>query len=159
MHLHTPSQSPSEEASVPLEESTPPEIRNFLFLIPDSVSQPDRDAVVSVARRMTEHGYVYLAEAGRHDAEDCKDVRHLPLNEAHLPAFGLTTTVVAVDRQDLAQAALAAYPDAQVFLLNTSTNALKAAAEQAATTTAMAEHYFHYLRPWLVTGQMAAIRN
>ena len=158
MHLHTSSQSTSEDASIPSEETAPREIRNFLFLIPDSVSDADRDAVVSVARRMTEHGYVYLAEAGRHDAEDCKEVRHPPLNEARLPAFGLTTTVVAVGREELAQAALAAYPDAQVFLLNGCSNALKAAAEQAAAS-ALVEHYFHYLRPWLVTGQMAAIRN
>ncbi len=141
----------------PLEAEAPAAhgIRNFLFLIPENVPERERSVVIAAARRMTEHGYVYLAEGGRKDAEDCDEVRHLPLNIEHLPAFGLTTTVVVLHREDLAQKALDTYPDAQVFLLHegTSTSA------ESDSSASSAEHYFSHLRPWLVTGQMAAIRH
>ncbi|MDB6118473.1 MAG: hypothetical protein JWO08_2254 [Verrucomicrobiaceae bacterium] len=131
-------------------------IRNFLFLIPENVTELERAVVLAAARRMTEHGYVYLAESGRKDVEDCHEVRHLPLNAQHLPSFGLTTTVVVLNREELARKALETYPDAQVFLLN-----LRSAftAGEESTATAGTCHYFSHLRPWLVTGQMAAIRN
>lgn len=132
------------------------DIRNFLFLIPENVPEQERSVVLAAARRMTEHGYVYLAEGGRKDAEDIEQIRHLPLSMEHMPAFGLTTTVVVLHREDLAQKALETYPDAQVFLMH---QCASIGVEKEAGPTIASEHYFSHLRPWLVTGQMAAIRH
>ncbi len=138
------------------ETSATQSIRNFLFLIPENVPELERSVVLAAARRMTEHGYVYLAEGGRKDVEDCDEVRHLPLNAQHLPAFGLTTTVVVLNREELAKQALETYPDAQVFLLNLQSSSVLGDEAPASGGTC---HYFSHLRPWLVTGQMAAIRH
>ncbi|MDB6139770.1 MAG: hypothetical protein JWO94_2842 [Verrucomicrobiaceae bacterium] len=157
MHLLEPQHDTKTDDQQPLSEYTPLRgIRNFLFLIPEDAVEPERTVVLNAARRMTEYGYVYLAEGGRKEVEDCKDVRHLPLNDQYLPAFGLINTVVVLNREDLAQLAHQTYPDAQVFLLTPVSSTAGQTEEQVVMT---ADHYFSCLRPWLVTGQMAAVRN
>lgn len=156
MHLHNQQRTQSSKRRLPASDVSPGEsIRNFLFLIPDTVSELERSAVLAAAHRMTECGYVYLAEAGRKETEDREEIRHLPLNERHLPAFGLTTVVVVLHRLDLAQKALEIYPDAQVFLLSPGESGSLTKLARPTDT----DHYLSYLSPWFMTGQMAAMRN
>ena len=131
--------------------------RNFLFLMPGTVSELERSIVMVAARRMTESGYVYMAVEGQKEMEDRDGVRFLPLNDENLPAFGLMTTVVVLHHNELAEFALETYPDAQVFLLNP--RAVDSSQDSATPAATEGNHYFSHLRPWLMTGQMSSIRQ
>lgn len=139
--------------------ATPESIRNFLFLLPSGVPEREKNVVLQAAQRMTGAGYVYVAEAGRKDAEDCQEVRHLPLNEHRLPAFGLTTVVVVAHRLELARRAVETYPDAQVFLLHPSPQVAENEGEPPMQSQSSAEPHFAPLHAWLKSGQMAAVRS
>lgn len=130
--------------------------RNFLFLMPASVSELERSIAMVAAKRMAGEGYVYMALAGQREMEDRDGIRFLPLN-TELPSFGLMTTVVVLHDQDLAKEAMTTYPDAQVFLLNPKMHA--ETQEEAMEQTLCQGHYFCHQHPWLIKDQIQQVHH
>jgi hypothetical protein len=91
---------------------------HYLFLLPDSATPADQEAVAKAARDLVSVGYVYVASATEQTMEDREGIRYLPLRENSLPHFGAVAGVMVVRDQKLAHAAQELYPGAKVALFD-----------------------------------------
>ncbi len=96
--------------------------RNFLIIAPEpaadapATARPD-ERVTELAHHLNHDGYAYVARSNQKEMEDdSSGVRYLPLHE-NLPAFGVMTAVIVISDPAWAARAAAAYPDADIFLL------------------------------------------
>ncbi|MBB5037628.1 hypothetical protein [Prosthecobacter dejongeii] len=95
-----------------------PQLHNFLFMLPASTTAAEQEIIVSLARRMTALGYVYIASAHEGTMVDREDIRFMPLHEDMLPSFGVMAAVFIVRDQRIACAAREVYPDAHVLVID-----------------------------------------
>jgi len=101
-----------------------PTYRNFLIIAPEPDDGTDAAGlpggqVKALARQLNQNGFAYVARRGQKEMEDDRfGVRYLPLGE-NLPSFGLMSAVVVLRDPAWAARAAAAYPGADVFLLET----------------------------------------
>lgn len=93
-------------------------LHNFLFMVPASTTEAEQEIIVSLARRLTSLGYVYIASAHEGCMVDREDIRFMPLHEELLPSFGLLTGVFVVKDPAIASAARQAYPGTHVLMLD-----------------------------------------
>lgn len=103
----------------------PPSYRNFLIIAPESAAdasagtRPDA-RVTELAHHLNHDGYAYVACSNQKEMEDdSSGVRFMPLHE-NLPSFSVMTAVIAINDRAWAARAAAAYPDADIFLLQLS---------------------------------------
>lgn len=98
--------------------------RNFLIIDPESTGSataaaPD-EQVAALARQLSQDGYAYVACSGQKQMEDDPSgVRYLPLSRP-LPFFALMTAVIVMADPAWAALAAVAYPEADIFLMQTS---------------------------------------
>lgn len=91
---------------------------HYLFLLPDSATPADQEAVAKAARELVSVGYVYVASAAEKTMEDREGIRFMPLRDGSLPHFGSVAGVMVVRDQKLAHAAQELYPGAKVAMLD-----------------------------------------
>ena len=96
--------------------------RNFLIIAPDpgaDTMAPD-ERVTALANHLNHDGYAYVARSNQKEMEDDPSgIRYLPLHE-DLPSFAVMTAVVVINDATWAVRAAAAYPEADIFLLQLS---------------------------------------
>lgn len=107
-------------AAHPAEPS--PSYRNFLIIAPEPAAAATHPAlpderVIELAHHLNHDGYAYVARSNQQQMEDDPSgVRFMPLSET-LPSFGIMTAVIVINDPAWAARAAAAYPDADIFLL------------------------------------------
>lgn len=104
-------------------------LRNFLIVDPEpadgTADLPD-EQVTALARHLNHDGYAYVARSNQKETEDdSSGVRYLPLSET-LPSFGVMTAVIVIRDPAWAARAAAAYPEADIFLLEAFRPGLRA---------------------------------
>ncbi len=73
--------------------------------------------VVALARDLNQESYAYVARSNQREMEDDPSgVRYLPSSN-RLPAFGVMTAVIVIGDPLWAALAVAAYPEADIFLI------------------------------------------
>ncbi|MGV3663613.1 MAG: hypothetical protein ACO1TE_25815 [Prosthecobacter sp.] len=92
--------------------------RHFLFLLPATATEAERQAVIESARTLLPRGYVYVASPAEPTMEDRENIRFMPLNLKALPSFGDVTAVCVVRDQTIAIAARDAYPRTEVTVID-----------------------------------------
>ncbi len=99
-----------------------PSYRNFLIIAPDpgaDTMAPD-ERVTALANHLNHDGYAYVARSHQKEmTDDPSGVRYLPLHE-DLPSLAVMTAVVVINDAAWAARAAAAYPEADIFLLQLS---------------------------------------
>ena len=110
--------------------------RHLLVLAPGKDSAhglaPDDENLASVARWLTQYGYVYVAQDGQKAMEDDEfGVRHMPLRAEALPTFGNLALAVVFDSLALVQEAQQRYPGTLVVFVE-SASSVSARAQLAA---------------------------
>jgi hypothetical protein len=93
-------------------------IQNFLFMLPADTTPAEQEVIVSLARRLTAIGYVYIASAHVKMMEDREDIRFMPFHRDLLPSFGVMSGVFVVRDIHIAAAACEAYPHAHVLVID-----------------------------------------
>lgn len=100
----------------------PPSYRNFLIIAPEPAAATPHPAltderVIELAHHLNHDGYAYVARSNQQQMEDdASGVRFMPLSEM-LPSFGIMTAVIVINDPAWAARAAAAYPDADIFML------------------------------------------
>lgn len=124
-------QNPTDRSALSREDDRPP-YQNFLIIAPDpdngtnAAELPDGQ-VKALARHLNQNGYAYVARHGQIEMEDDRfGVRYLPLG-GDLPSFGSMSAVFVLRDPAWATRAAAAYPGADVFLLEPCPRASTAA--------------------------------
>ncbi len=97
-----------------------PPYQNFLIVVPEADGGVSDEQVRTLAAHLNQSGFAYVARAGQKEMEDdAAGVRYLPLGQ-RLPFFGQMTAVIVIDHPGWAARAAEAYPDAQIFMLETA---------------------------------------
>jgi len=109
------------------EAPTPAAPRHLLVLSPGVDTAhgfaPDEESLHSVARWLTQFGYVYVAKDGQKAMEDDQwGVRRMPLNREALPAFGNLALAVVFDSFALLQEAQQKYPGTLVTFVESASS-------------------------------------
>jgi hypothetical protein len=96
--------------------------RNFLIIAPEQAGEapaaaPSQEAVNALAQHLSQDGYAYVARSSQKEMEDDPSgVRYLPLHNS-LPFFAVMTAVIVIGDPAWAARAAAAYPQADIFLM------------------------------------------
>ena len=93
-------------------------VRNYLFIVPDELSHYERAVLKATAARLTEFGYVYVADVCQLDVEDRDHARHLPLKNRMIPPFGILDTAVIFHDLRMAREVGRLHPEARLYVLN-----------------------------------------
>jgi hypothetical protein len=91
---------------------------HYLFLLPESATSSEQDAVTKAARELTTVGYVYVESASEKTLDVRDDIRFMPLKVDSLPHFDALAGVMVVRDHQLAHVAQEAYPGAKVTVID-----------------------------------------
>lgn len=94
-------------------------VKNYLFIVPDDLSHYERAVLKATTIRMTEFGYVYVADVRQREIEDLDHVRYLGMANRMLPQFGALEAVIIFHDESLVAEARRTYPDTRLYVLNT----------------------------------------
>lgn len=110
---HLTSTSTYTQAACPM-----PAVKNYLFIVPCQLGDFEKAILQATAKRMSQFGYVYVADVSQSTMEDRDNVRYMPLHLGRLPCFGSVESVIVFHDEGLIEEAAGTYPGARFFVLN-----------------------------------------